>query len=92
MTTKDLLDAAIIDRIQILLHEVKKQMPKEKSDNILKTMDLALEIISTLPQEQQTVLNQMLNQTVDGNADIELALYKGGLSDGLHIMKYLHKL
>jgi len=55
-------------------------------------MDLAQKIIDSLPQHQQDVINQILNQTVDDYADIELALYKEGLLDGIRIMKYLQKL
>jgi len=55
-------------------------------------MDLAQKIIDSLPQDQQTVLNLMLNQTVDEYADIELALYKEGLLDGIRIMKHIQKL
>jgi len=92
MNTQDILDAAIADRIQSLIQELKNDTPKEKYDGVLKNMDLAQEIIDNLPQDQQTVLNQMLNQTVDDYADIELALYKGGLLDGIRIMKHLQRL
>jgi len=92
MNTQDILEAAITDRIQSLIQELKKNTSKEKADDVLKNMDLAQKIIDSLPQHQQDVINQILNQTVDDYADIELALYKEGLLDGIRIMKYLQKL
>ena len=92
MNTQDILETAITDRIQSLIQELKNNTPKEKADDVLKNMDLAQKIIDSLPQDQQTVLNLMLNQTVDDFADVELALYKEGLLDGIRIMKHIQKL
>jgi len=92
MNTQDILEAAITDRIQSLIQELKNNTSKEKADDVLKNMDLAQKIIDSLPQDQQTVLNLMLNQTVDDFANVELALYKEGLLDGIRIMKHIQKL
>jgi len=92
MNTQDILEAVITDRIQSLIQELKNNTSKEKADDVLKNMDLAQKIIDSLPQDQQTVLNLMLNQTVDDFANVELALYKEGLLDGIRIMKHIQKL
>ena len=84
MTNKDFIQMMVSERIHILLG--RKMTPKERE-----ILDRGEQIIKGLNEEEQTIMEEYMNQMVKIEAAAEEKAYLGGVKDGICLVLGIFK-
>lgn len=82
MDQKEYEDMIISERIQMILHENRKDM----DDGVTVTAEQAL---SELDEEQRRMMEDYLDRLIVQQAEHEKEIYLGGIRDGIAITRWI---
>jgi len=90
-TLDELKDLVIGERIEMLLQEQKKKLPKKSKEEI-EIINKGVKYLESLDEDTHRMLNKYIDQLFSTIAKDEAFLYTQGFCDGVKLVNGLHQL